>query len=113
VPSLELRPHNQTANNPLGRKLTEFAIIAAVADGRRPERMAEDEEIPWDLCNELLHKKSVSDPTYARAPAKFSEAGVVDAASLEGYHTHLSMVMNTARSPLPANVKPPLAAFPR
>jgi len=37
----------------------------------------------------------------------------VDAASLEGYHTHLSMVMNTARSPLPANVKPPLAAFPR
>jgi len=58
-------------------------------------------------------KKSVSDPTYARAPAKFSEAGVVDAASLEGYHTHLSMVMNTARSPLPANVKPPLAAFPR
>jgi 4-carboxymuconolactone decarboxylase len=142
VPSLELRLHNQTANNPLGAKLTEFAIliaarewtnnfewnaharaaataglnaaiIAAVADGRRPERMAEDEEIVWDFCNELLHNKSVSDPTYARALAKFGEAGVVEAASLEGYYTYLSMVMNTARSPLPPNVKPPLASFPK
>jgi len=134
--------HNQTTNNPLGPKLTEFAIliaarewtnnfewnahanlattaglgsaiIAAVADGRRPERMAEDEEILWDFCNELLHNKSVSDPTYARALAKFGEAGVVEAASLEGYYTYLSMVMNTARRPLPANVKPPLALFPK
>jgi 4-carboxymuconolactone decarboxylase len=89
------------------------AIIAAVADGRRPERMAGDEEILWDFCNELLHNKSVSDPMYARALAKFGEAGVVEAASLEGYYTYLSMVMNTARSPLPANAKPPLAPFPK
>lgn len=142
VPSLELRLHNQTANNPLGQKLTEFAIliaarewtnnfewnaharlataaglsaaiIAAVADGRRPERMADDEEILWDFCNELLHNKSVSDPTYARALAKFGEAGVVETASLEGYYTYLSMVMNTARSPLPANAKPALTPFPK
>ena len=75
--------------------------------------MAEDEEIVWDFCNELLHNKSVTDSTYARALAKFGEAGVVEAASLEGYYTYLSMVMNTARSPLPANVKPPLASFPK
>ena len=87
--------------------------IAAVADGRRPERMSEDEEILWDFCNELLHNKSVSDPTYARALAKFGEAGVVEAASLEGYYTYLSMVMNAARSPLPANTTPPLALFPK
>jgi 4-carboxymuconolactone decarboxylase len=142
VPSLQLRLHNQTANNPLGARLTEFAIliaarewtnnfewnahsnaattaglnaaiIAAVADGHRPERMAEDEEILWDFCNELLHNKSVSDPTYARALAKFGEAGVVEAASLEGYYTFLSMVMNTARSPMPAGAKPALALFPK
>jgi 4-carboxymuconolactone decarboxylase len=142
VPSLELRLHNQTANNPLGQKLTEFAIliaarewtnnfewnaharlataaglsaaiITAVAEGRRPERMTDEEEILWDFCNELLHNKSVSDPTYARALAKFGEAGVVEAASLEGYYTYLSMVMNTARSPLPAGVKPPLVSFPK
>lgn len=142
MPSLELRLHNQTTNNPLGPKLTEFAIliaarewtnnfewnahspaaanaglsaatIAAVADGRRPEKMGEDEEILWDFCNELLHNKSVSDGTYARALAKFGEAGVVEAASLEGYYTYLSMVMNTARSPLPANASPALSRFPK
>ena len=75
--------------------------------------MAEDEEILWDFCNELLHNKSVSDPTYARALAKFGEAGVVEAASLEGYYTYLSMVMNTARSPLAAGAKPALALFPK
>jgi len=142
VPSLELRLHNQTAANPLGAKLTEFAIliaarewtnnfewnahsraaataglnaaiIAAVADGSRPQRMAEDEEILYDFCIELLHNKSVSDPTYARALEKFGEAGVVEAASLEGYYTFLSMVMNTARSPLPANTTPALMRFPK
>ncbi len=142
VPSLHMRLHNQTDRNPLGPKLTEFAIliasrhwtnnfewnahssaaataglsaalIAAVADGRRPERMADDEEILYNFCDELLHNQSVSDPTYARALAKFGEAGVVEAASLEGYYTYLSMVMNVARSPLPAGATPALKAFPK
>jgi 4-carboxymuconolactone decarboxylase len=141
VPSLQMRLHNLN-NSALSRKLTELAIliaarhwtnnyewnahnplavsaglspaiIAAVADGRRPERMAEDEEILYDFCAELLHNQSVSDPTYARALAKFGEPGVVEAASLEGYYTFLSMIMNTARSPMPAGAKPALTAFPK
>jgi 4-carboxymuconolactone decarboxylase len=142
MPSLEIRLHNQTANNPLGPKLTELAIliaarewtnnyewnahsrlartagltdevISALADGRRPLRLADDEEMVWDFCNELLHNKSVSDPAYARVTAKFGEAGAVELASIEGYYTYLSMVMNTARSPLPADAKPQLKSFPK
>jgi 4-carboxymuconolactone decarboxylase len=141
MPSLELRIHNQV-NSALSPKLTEFAILiaarhltnnfewsthtgpalkagvssaimAAVAEGRRPERMAEDEEILYDFCTELLHNQSVSDPTYARALAKFGEPGVVEAASLEGYYTFLAMVMNAARSPLAAGAKPVLSPFPQ
>jgi 4-carboxymuconolactone decarboxylase len=141
VPSLELRLHNLN-NSALSPKLTEFAIliaarhwtnnfewnahstlatngglsaatIAAIADGRRPAGMAEDEEIVYDLCTELLHNQSVTDATYARALAKFGEAGIVEAASLEGYYTYLSMVMNTARSPMPADAKPALTPFPK
>jgi hypothetical protein len=37
----------------------------------------------------------------------------VEAASLEGYYTYLSMVMNVARSPLPAGAAPALRAFPK
>ena len=141
VPSLQMRLHNLN-NSALSPKLTEFAIliaarnwtsyyewnshsqeavtaglsarvIAAVADGRRPEQMTEDEGILHDFCTELLHNQSVSDPTYARALAKFGEPGVVEAASLVGYYTYLAMVMNTARTPSPAVGKSALAPFPK
>ena len=141
VPSLQMRLHNQR-NSPIGPKLTEFAIliaarqwtnnyewnahataaeraglsqpiIAAVADGRRPDRMADDEAIVYDFCIEVLHNQSVSDPTYARMLAKFGEPGAVEAASLEGYYTYLSMIMNAARSPLAPGTKPALAPFPK
>jgi 4-carboxymuconolactone decarboxylase len=116
VPALEMRLHNLN-HSALSPKLTEFAIfiasrqwtnnfewnahyqegikaglspatIAALADGRRPEHMAEDEEVLYDFCTELFHNQSVSDATYARALDKFGEAGVVEAASLEGYYGH-------------------------
>jgi 4-carboxymuconolactone decarboxylase len=140
IPALQMRLHNLN-NSGLSRKLTEMAIliaardwtnnyewnahstlatqeklspaiIAAIAEGRRPEHMAEDEEILYDFCTELLHNKSISDPTYARALEKFGERGVVEASSLEGYYVFLSAVMNTARTSLPAGAKPALAPFP-
>jgi 4-carboxymuconolactone decarboxylase len=140
VPALEMRLH--VLNKPvLGSRLTEFAIliaarewtnnyewnahsnaarqaalnpelIAAVAEGRRPQGMAE-EEIVYDFCAELLHNKSVSDGMYTRALAKFGEPGVVELANIEGYYVYLSMIMNMARSPLPAGAKPQLSAFPK
>jgi 4-carboxymuconolactone decarboxylase len=86
--------------------------ITAVAEGRRPEQMTDDETILYDLCTELQRHHSVSDATYARALAKLGEAGIVEATSMAGYYTLLAMVMNTARTPLPAGAKPPLTAFP-
>lgn len=141
IPSLQLRLHNQR-NSALSAKLTEFAIliaarnwtnnyewaahsalatraglsapiIAAVADGRRPGQMAQDEETLYDFCTELLHNQSVSDPTYARMLAQFGEPGIMEAASLEGYYTYLSMIMNTARSPLNPGTQPALKPFPK
>jgi 4-carboxymuconolactone decarboxylase len=66
----------------------------------------------YEFCAELLRNKSLSDATYARALARFGEAGV-ELANLEGYYVYLSMVKNTARSPLPAGAKPQLASFPK
>jgi 4-carboxymuconolactone decarboxylase len=88
-------------------------LVAAIADGRRPERMDEELTVLYDLCTELQHHRSVSDATYARAVAKFGEPGIVEATSMVGYYTMLAMVMNTARTPVPGGAKPPLAAFPR
>ena len=88
-------------------------IVAAIKEGRRPGRMADDEAILYDLCLELQQNHSVTDATYARALAKFGEAGIVEATSMAGYYATLAMVMNTARTPLPAGAQPPLAPFPK
>ena len=85
----------------------------AVAEGRRPEGMVEEEAILYDFCTELQRNQSVSDATYARALERFGEQGIVETVSLMGYYTMISMVLNTARTPLPQGVKPALAPFPR
>ncbi len=84
-------------------------IVDAVAAGRRPARMAKDEEAVYTLCDEVQRTHAASDATYRRAVAELGEQGVIDALGITGYYTMLAMVMNTARTPLPDGVKPPLA----
>jgi 4-carboxymuconolactone decarboxylase len=141
VPALEIRLHylNRSA---LGPKLTEFAILtaarrwtnnwewnahstaaataglsadimSAIADGRRPDRMTEDEAIVYDVSLELQNNQSVSDATYAKAVAKFGEPGVVELASIQGYYAYLAMVMNVARIGAQPGASPQLERFPR
>jgi len=87
-------------------------MAQAIAEGRRPDGMLEDEEILYDFILELQRNHSVSDATYARAVERFGEQGVVETVSLVGYYTMISMILNTARTPLPADAKPALAPFP-
>ena len=43
-------------------------ILDAIADGRRPSGMSDEETILYEFCRELHHDKAVSDATYcARA----------------------------------------------
>ena len=102
------------AHEPIARQAgLSPAIIAAVAEGRRPDGMAEDEETLYTLLDELRRTQAVSDATYARAVKAFGEQGVIDALGISGYYTLLAMVMNTARTPLPPGAKPALAPLSR
>ena len=87
-------------------------VAKAVAEGRRPVQMEEDEASLYDLIQELLHNRTVSDSTYARAVSKFGEQAIVDAVSISGYYTMVAMLLNTARTPLGPGVPAPLPAFP-
>jgi 4-carboxymuconolactone decarboxylase len=88
------------------------ATAAAVADGRRPERMQDDEAVAWDFATELHRNKGVSDATYARAKAAFGEEGVVELAGLCGYYGLLAMVMNVARTAHAPDATPGLPPLP-
>ena len=89
------------------------SIIAALADGRRPVEMADDEDVLYTFCDELHRNQSVSDATYDRTVKTFGEQGVIDILGISGYYTMLAMVLNTARTPVPAGHTPALGAFPR
>ena len=87
-------------------------IADAIADGRRPTGMADDEEAAYDMATEILRLKRVSDPTYQRAVAKFGEQGVIDLLGVTGYYTFLAIVMNATRTGLPEKLAEPLRRFP-
>jgi len=86
---------------------------AAIAAGRHPEGMAEDEDLMYNYVTELLQNKSVSDASYGRMVAKYGEQGAVDAAGTVGYYVTIGMVLNVARTPsdVGANI-PQLPRFP-
>jgi len=88
-------------------------VLAAIADGRRPPQMSEEESTLYDFCHELHREKLVSDATYARALKVFGEQGVMDTIGITGYYSLLGMVLNTARTPAGATNGPILRPLPR
>ena len=88
------------------------AICDAIAEGRRPESLDADEQLIYDFCTELHQNRSVCDTTYARALKRFGEQGIIDLTAVNGYYTFIAMVMNVARTALPAGARVDLASFP-
>jgi 4-carboxymuconolactone decarboxylase len=83
-------------------------IADAIAEGKRPEDMREDETIVYDFATELLQTGQVSDPTYQRTLGKFGERGVIDLVGAVGYYSVVSLVLNVAQVQLPPGETPPL-----
>lgn len=85
----------------------------AVAEGRRPDRLTQEETAVYEICTELRANQSISDVTYQRAVGTLGEQGVIDTVGIAGYYSLLAMVLNTARTPLPPGSMPALTPFPR
>ena len=89
-------------------------VLYALAEGRRPATMVRDEEIVYDLCDELFRTHGLSDASYRTAIACFGERGLIDLLGLLGYFSTVSMVMNVARTPPDRDAEvTPLPSYPR
>jgi 4-carboxymuconolactone decarboxylase len=77
--------------------------IDALAEGRRPRGVADDEELAYEMCEELSRTRSLCDTTYRRAVEQFGEVGVIDIATVYGYFVTVCAIMNLAHTPPPAN----------
>lgn len=78
------------------------STIAAIEAGIRPEDMPPDDALVFDFSMELHRNRAVSDNTWAASIRRFGEHGTVDLIGINGYYSFLAMVMNAARTPLPA-----------
>ena len=88
------------------------AVADAIADGRRPEGMSDDEDIVYQFSTELHRTRRVSDATFARAEARFGKQGVVDLTGINAYYTLLAMQLNMAQYEMPKDGKR-LVRFPK
>ena len=86
-------------------------VAKAIANGRRPHDVDEEEEAAYELVFEILYNRRVSDPTWRRAVQAFGESGVVDLLGTAGYYSFLAVVLNAARTPSPGDA-PALQRFP-
>jgi 4-carboxymuconolactone decarboxylase len=80
--------------------------LDAIAEGRRPPHLSEDESLVFDFVTELLGNKSVSEPTYARFAARFGAQNLVDLIGTMGFYTSIAMVANVDRTPLEDGTAP-------
>ena len=87
-------------------------IADAIADGRRPTGMSDDEEIVYDFTTELNKNKRVSDRTFERAERRFGKKAVVDLTGISAYYTLLAMHLNAAGYGIPKDGKK-LTRFPQ
>ena len=104
-------PYEWYAHHPLAMKAGLQADIAeAIAAGRRPEHMREDEAIVYDACRQLHTHRMLDDAVYARAVAAFGEQGVVELIGVTGYYTIVAMTLNVAQVLPPEDAKVPVKA---
>ena len=77
------------------------ATCDAIAEGRRPDNMTEDETLIYNVLEELRSNRCLSDVTYAQLRDRFGEQGVIDLVAHYGYYSLLAMTMNVARTAVP------------
>ena len=83
-------------------------IADAIAENKRPSGMRPEEEAIYDFSTELHRTQQVSDATWARAKALFSEQQILDLVATCGFYVLISMVLNVAQAGIPGGERPPL-----
>lgn len=77
--------------------------------GKRPVGMQPDEEAVYGFCVEMMRDHRVTDATFAKLQAQFTEQQIVDLVAVTGFYATVSMILNTVEATIPTGEDPPLA----
>jgi 4-carboxymuconolactone decarboxylase len=81
---------------PIARELgVDSHALEALRKGLPAEFKNSDERAAYDLAQELLNKRDVSDATYARIKAVLGERAILDLVAVLGYYSLIAMSMKT------------------
>jgi 4-carboxymuconolactone decarboxylase len=83
------------------------AKLEAIAEGKRPDGLDEEEAVVYDFTVALHETGQVSDALFARAEECFGKAIILDLIATCGYYATLGMVLNVTRTALPPSVPLP------
>jgi 4-carboxymuconolactone decarboxylase len=83
-------------------------VAAAIAAGKRPDGMREDERALYDLATALYRDRKVSDAVYKAALDKFGERGIMDIIGIIGFYDITSMTLITMQAGAPDGKPAPL-----
>ena len=84
------------------REGIDAAVVQAIGADELPPLIRADEQVVYDMSMQSLVHKQVDDATWSAAREQLGEQGTVDLLGIVGYYTMLSVVMNGARTPAPA-----------
>lgn len=84
------------------------SVARDLANGRRPRAMAADETAVYEFCTALRRDRRVNDRVYDAVRSRFGEQGVIDLIAVNGYYDLVSMTLNVAEVPTPADGALPL-----
>jgi 4-carboxymuconolactone decarboxylase len=87
------------------------SVADDLKEGRRPAGMQPDEAIVYDFCMELSTTHALSDATFRRARAVFTEQQIVDLIAVSGTYVTVAMVLESGKEPAPGG-QTPLAPLP-
>lgn len=73
------------------------STLDAVLRGAKPSSMPEDEDIVYQMVQEMLTTRELSDSTFARAKTKFGERQVVELVATAGYYCVVSLFLAMAK----------------
>jgi 4-carboxymuconolactone decarboxylase len=82
--------------------------VDAIAAGRKPPSLAEDEQVTYDFVVELFTKNDVSDATYKRFVDKLGVKAVADVVGVLGYYGTIAYMLNVDRTPIRGDNSLPL-----
>ena len=81
-------------------------VAAAIAAGKRPGNMKDDETALYDLVTALYRDKKVSDAVYKAALDHFGERGIMDIIGIVGFYGITSMTLITMQAGAPDGKTP-------